>query len=569
MLKKFSLFISLAVLLLVSIFVFFLKEINENAPSMNGDQKPDDQTEENSGIDKENITIIDEIISLAKEGKIKELVITAGETDLNEVKKIYGEPNRIDQTSVGEYAVYQQPDVAIGFKENIAYDLRSYENYLQEITYTDILDYLEDPHYVTYYRDEENNHTILNYYLNDHYLLKWILDTRNKQLAPVHHISVVARKIKKQEQVADPLPISEQIEKMTVDEKIGQMIFAGLSGTNLHHEAEMMLRQIKPGGIILNKHNMVSPEQTIQFVNSLKYANKINSIPLFFGVDQEGGRIVKLPGDLQQIPSHLEIGAKNNSEFAFAIGQMLGKMVKAYGFNMNFAPVLDVNSNPDNPVIGDRSFGDEPVKVSRLGIETMKGIRSEQIISVIKHFPGHGDTAVDSHFELPVVKKSIDELRNLELIPFQNAIAEGADMVMIAHILLPEIDSQYPSSLSKIVVSEILRGELSFNGVVITDDITMDAITDNYDIGEAAVRSIQAGCDMIMVAHQFENIKEVFQAIQLAVKNGEISEERINRSVKRILELKEKYSLSDEQINYVNTSQLNEELNMILDNYLR
>lgn len=193
----------------------------------------------------------------------------------------------------------------------------------------------------------------------------------------------------------------------------------------------------------------------------------------------------------------------------------------------------------------------------------MKGIGSEQIVSVIKHFPGHGDTAVDSHFGLPVVNKSIDELRNLELVPFQNAIVVGADMVMVAHILLPEIDRQYPSSMSKIVVLEILRGELSFNGVVITDDLTMEAITDNYNIGEAAVRSIQAGCDMIMVAHQFENVREVFQAVQSAVKDGEISEERIDRSVKRILELKEKYKVSDEPINYVNTSQLNEELNMI------
>lgn len=193
----------------------------------------------------------------------------------------------------------------------------------------------------------------------------------------------------------------------------------------------------------------------------------------------------------------------------------------------------------------------------------MKGIGSEQIVSVIKHFPGHGDTAVDSHFGLPVVNKSIDELRNLELVPFQNAIVVGADMVMVAHILLPEIERQYPSSMSKIVVLEILRGELSFNGVVITDDLTMEAITDNYNIGEAAVRSIQAGCDMIMVAHQFENVREVFQAVQSAVKDGEISEERIDRSVKRILELKEKYKVSDEPINYVNTSQLNEELNMI------
>ncbi|UZN01027.1 hypothetical protein OL548_18860 [Lysinibacillus sp. MHQ-1] len=202
------------------------------------------------------------------------------------------------------------------------------------------------------------------------------------------------------------------------------------------------------------------------------------------------------------------------------MGQLLGEQLKAFGFNLDFAPVMDVNSNPNNPIIGDRSFSNKPDIVSQLGIQTMQGLESQQVIPVIKHFPGHGDTSVDSHLELPKVSKSLDDLTKLELIPFKAAIDKGVDVVMVGHILLPKIDQQYPSSMSKEIITGILRNQLGFDGVVMTDDMTMKAITNHFNIGQAAVDSVKAGNDIILIAHEFANVTAAIDALKAAVKNG-------------------------------------------------
>jgi beta-N-acetylhexosaminidase len=242
--------------------------------------------------------------------------------------------------------------------------------------------------------------------------------------------------------------------------------------------------------------------------------------------------------------------------------------LNAFGFNLDFAPVLDVNSNPNNPVIGDRSFGNDASVVSRLGTKTMKGIQSQGVISVIKHFPGHGDTSVDSHLELPTVNKSFGQLKEVELVPFAHAIENGADIVMAAHILLPKIDSEYPASMSKPILTGILRDDLGFDGVILTDDMTMGAITENFEIGRAAVQSVKAGSDIILVAHDYENVVATFKALKAAVESGEISEKRIDESVTRILQLKKKYDVRGEQIQAVNTNELNQTIRILLGSYM-
>lgn len=360
----------------------------------------------------------------------------------------------------------------------------------------------------------------------------------------------------------------DEIERMSIEEKLGQMIFAGVSSQEISTEDKKLIHDYYVGGIIFNKKNISSPSQTIGFINQLKEESP-NSIPLFFGIDQEGGRIAKLPGELIKLPSNLEVGTINNADFSFEMGTVLGKLVRSFGFNVNFAPVLDVNSNPDNPVIGDRSFGSNPDIVSKLGIETMKGMQSEKIIPTIKHFPGHGDTSVDSHLELPMVNKTLEELKALELVPFENAIREGADMVMTAHILLPKIDSRYPATMSKVIITDILREQIGFTGVVITDDMTMQAITNNFDIGDASVQSVKAGSDIIMVAHNYENIVKVISALKKAVETGEISENRINESVERILKLKEKYELEQSPTKQVDINELNHLIETLLNKYIK
>lgn len=564
--KKKLLFLILSLLIGLTLFsLFFAKKDSEqtNEPPSN----IVDQADENKNTGK--IHIVDKVYTLAQKGMILNLTVIAGKSRYEEVTKSYGEPETIDETAVGNYANYPNHQVTIGYQDSIAFDLRSFVDELQDIHYLDILDGLGEPNEIKYYQDTENNQIILIYQVDSDYQLKWILNkpNENEQNPAVDHISVVAKRVPIQDQRDPSLTIPEIIDRMSIDEKIGQMIFAGISSTEPDSEAEKLINDYKVGGIIFNGKNMTSPAQTVAYINFLKSKNKKNKLPLFLGIDQEGGRISKLPGDLINIPTNAKIGEMNNPSFSFELGSVLGKLVSAYGFNINFAPVLDVNSNPQNPVIGDRSFSNSPNLVGQLGIQTMKGLQSEKIIPTIKHFPGHGDTSVDSHLELPTVNKSLKELEQLELIPFNRAIDEGADMVMIAHIMLPKIDRDYPSSLSEVVITELLRNKIGFDGVIITDDMTMEAITGNFDIGSAAVESVKAGSDIIMAAHDYEKMIKVISVLKKAVEAGEIPEERINESVTRILQLKERYGIDDTLIEKVNINKLNILIKSVLDKY--
>ncbi|MEC1715663.1 beta-N-acetylhexosaminidase [Schinkia azotoformans] len=361
--------------------------------------------------------------------------------------------------------------------------------------------------------------------------------------------------------------ISEIVSGMTLNEKIGQLILAGITGTTMDTNTRNLITQYNVGGFIFYKNNLVNPWQAVQLVNQIKAVNATN-LPLLLSVDEEGGRITRLPGGLVNLPSNQQIGVVNNQKFSYKVGAILGEELKSFGLNMDFAPVLDINSNPNNPVIGDRSFGDNAKLVSRLGIQTMKGIQSQNIIATIKHFPGHGDTSVDSHLELPIVNKSLKELKELELIPFERAIKKGADVVMVAHILLPQLDPQNPASMSKTVMSDILRNQLDFEGVIITDDMTMRAITDHFDIGRAAVESVKSGSDIILVGHHYKNVVETISSLKSAVQKGEISEQRINESVARIIALKRKYGINNSKVGSVNIEGINQSITTLLNEYL-
>ncbi|MFC5647807.1 beta-N-acetylhexosaminidase [Paenibacillus solisilvae] len=339
--------------------------------------------------------------------------------------------------------------------------------------------------------------------------------------------------------------VRQQLAAMTLDEKLGEMIIAGIAGNTAGEQTKRMIAQQHVGGIIFYKENVTDPKGVVKYVNQLNGWNKDNDAPLFISVDEEGGRVSRLPG-LERLPTGREVGKANSTSYAAEIGGFLGDASSSMGFNMDFAPVLDINSNPKNPVIGDRSFGATSKLVTDMGMNVMKGIASAGVIPVVKHFPGHGDTSVDSHLELPVVKKSLTQLKAFEWVPFKEAIQEGADVVMIAHILFPKLDPSYPASLSKVVITDELRGTLGFKGVVITDDLTMGAIAKNYGMGEAAVRTIKAGSDILLVAHGYDNVDKILAALKSSVKKGDITQKRIDESVTRILQLKEKYQLTDD-----------------------
>ncbi|WP_337099306.1 beta-N-acetylhexosaminidase [Paenibacillus sp. YIM B09110] len=358
-------------------------------------------------------------------------------------------------------------------------------------------------------------------------------------------------------------PIQEQIDDMTLNEKIGQMIIVGLEGTKADKEAIKMIKENKIGGFILFKDNMSSADQIVSLLNALKSENESNNIPLWLSVDQEGGKVNRLPKSFVGIPTAKSIGAADNDSYTGAVSQAIGLALKSLGFNMDFAPVLDINSNPNNPVIGSRSFGSNADSVIRHGIGTMEGLRSNHIAAVVKHFPGHGDTSVDSHLELPVVGKSLSELEQFELLPFKEAIAQDADAVMVAHLLIPSIDDTNPASLSKEIITGLLRDELGYDGVVMTDDMTMGGIINHHDIGEAAVRSIQAGTDIVLVGHDNGMQNKVYNALKASADSGELSKEKIDEHVHRILELKAKYALSDNDgpISNIDLDMINERFN--------
>jgi beta-N-acetylhexosaminidase len=362
-------------------------------------------------------------------------------------------------------------------------------------------------------------------------------------------------------------PIQTQIKEMTLEEKIGQLVMVGIDGYENDSNSQQFIKKYHVGGFVLLKQNVKNTSQMLALINSLKETNAVNKIPLFLSIDEEGGRISRIPEEFTKIPSSQRIGEINNSNLSFQVGSVIGEELRAFGLNMNFAPVLDINSNPKNRVIGDRAFGNDPNLVQKLGIQTMKGLQSQNIISVVKHFPGHGDTSVDSHVGLPMVNHDMNRLKSLELLPFYSAIENNVDAIMIAHILLPKIDSESPASFSQTVITNILRKDMNFHGVIITDDMTMGAIVKNYDIGEAAVKSVKAGSDIILVCHDYVKEEAVIKSLQKAAQNGSISMDRIDQSVYRILKLKEKYKLTDKRVESVDVLSINNKIKAIYKDF--
>lgn len=343
--------------------------------------------------------------------------------------------------------------------------------------------------------------------------------------------------------------IESYISRMTLREKIGQMIIVGFDGLEPSQAVKDMIQNYHVGSVILFSRNVKDSIQLVNLINQLKVLNKGNPLPLIISADQEGGRVSRLPSDATRFPANLIMGKRNSVQLAYDVGKVTATEMRAYGFNLNFAPVLDIFSNPQNTVIGDRALGTTPDVVAQLGVALMKGLKDGGVIPVIKHFPGHGDTVMDSHVDLPSLNHDRRRLESFELIPFKKAIEEGANMVMVAHIVLPNITKEkVPASLSSEIIMGMLRQELDFEGVVISDDMEMGAIQKHYGIKEAVVRAVLAGTDIVSICHSYEKQKQTFEAILEAVDDGTIPMERIDESVRRIIALKLKYGLNDEPV---------------------
>ena len=345
------------------------------------------------------------------------------------------------------------------------------------------------------------------------------------------------------EESIDDAAVLQLLSQMTLDEKIYQMMFVtaesitGAKSVTAAGEAtRTALEKYPVGGIIYFGSNIVSPEQVTQMITNTQSYSKI---PLFIGVDEEGGRVARL-GNKKAMGTTKLPTMKNvkSAQEAYAIGQTLGQDLKKYMFNVDFAPVADVIVYEKNSEIGDRSFGSDPYQVGDMVQWVVKGLEENGVSSVLKHFPGHGSTKTNSHTVKSESTRTLDELRGCEFIPFKMGIDAGCDFVMVSHMTLTNAtEEKLPSSLSYEVITQMLKGELGFDGICITDSLSMGAITTVYDGATAAVMAVKAGADMLLMSPDVLTAKD---AIKAAVENGEITEDKIDESVYKILMIKQK-----------------------------
>ncbi|HNW29358.1 MAG TPA: glycoside hydrolase family 3 protein [Spirochaetota bacterium] len=363
-----------------------------------------------------------------------------------------------------------------------------------------------------------------------------------KKLVPVIIIIMAAAGCIQKRYVDEAAALSRD---MKLDWKIGQMLMMAIPGRNMNRDVEFILKQYRPGGVILFGYNLSTESNNRRFIKDMQKAScSYGGIPLFVSIDQEGGRVVRIVDGVTQFPGNMAAGVCGDRDLAYRWGRALGLQLRLTGVNMNLAPALDVNNNPHNPVINTRSFGSDPRQVSELGAAYLLGLQDSRCMAVGKHFPGHGDTNKDSHLTLPVIPYDMKRLERVELAPFRKAVRAGVEGIMTAHIAYPAIlGGNDPATVSKKFLTGILREDFRFKGLVITDDMEMHAIARRQDIGEAAVRSILAGADIILFSSYEKSIPAIYNAIRKAVLEKRIPESRIDESVNRILEAKIRYGI--------------------------
>jgi beta-N-acetylhexosaminidase len=344
-----------------------------------------------------------------------------------------------------------------------------------------------------------------------------------------------------------PTPAAETLARqilarMTLEQRVGQVFMLGFEGTTLNTSNRKLIHDLHLGGVTLFARNIDNAQQLAQLDADLQ--SIADPVPLFVSVDQEGGLVVRVTDGATIFPGSMAVGATGDPVLARRIAEASAEELLAMGVNMDLAPVVDVNTNPLNPVIGVRAFGSQVEEVAQLGAETVRGLQDSGVSAVAKHFPGHGDTAVDSHRDLPVVPHSRERLESTELRPFQAAMQAGVDGIMTAHLYLPSIEPEpnLPATLSHTVLTGLLRQQLGFQGLILTDALDMDSIKRDRTAAEAAIKAFEAGADMLLIAGITAEDRAVLgdgpPALLAAVRSGRVSEARLDESVLRVLEAK-------------------------------
>lgn len=338
----------------------------------------------------------------------------------------------------------------------------------------------------------------------------------------------------KQENLTIDEKVDKTVESMSQTEKLGQMVMIGIQGTKVDDDSLYMLNQYHMGGVILFDRNMENPEQVKQLTSDLQ-AQSNEKVPLFIGIDEEGGDVVRMAEKLTPPPSQKEIGATGDIEQAKTWAIKTAKSLKDMGINVNFAPVADVGSNDK------RSYSTDTNTVIDFVRAATKGYQQENIIYSLKHFPGIGKGRVDSHVDSSSIDVAKEVLMTEDIIPFKTIIDENDPndyFILVSHLKYPALDEEYPASLSSKIMTDLLRNELGYKGIIITDDMEMGAVANHNDFRSIGVKAVKAGVDIVLVCHEYEHQQEVYLGLLDAVNSGEISQERIDESVKRIIKVK-------------------------------
>ncbi len=321
---------------------------------------------------------------------------------------------------------------------------------------------------------------------------------------------------------------------------LGELFFIGITGLELDPHQGKLIQDLHIGSVLLFAQNYDSPAQACELTRDIQMLR--SQLPLFIAVDQEGGRVQRFKKGMSQIPSAKLIGDHGSSKIAFEISRIMAKELRAVGINVNFAPIADIHTESKNPVIGDRAFGSTPEKVSVMVSAFIRGHILEKVLPCIKHFPGHGDTTLDSHEALPSVATLRDILLERELIPFTKGIKAHCELLMTAHMMVPALDPLNPVTLSSYCLEQLLRTEMRYRGIIISDDMQMKAITDHYGSDDAPVLALNAGCDML-IYRSFDEGITALESVRRALHKGSISPKRILESKHRIQQLKRRILL--------------------------
>ena len=321
---------------------------------------------------------------------------------------------------------------------------------------------------------------------------------------------------------------------------IGQLLIGSLPGQTIPAEARSIARDFQLGGITLFGRNIDAPEQVAELAHDIQSLS--SESPLWVAVDQEGGRVARLRAPFTEWPPMAVLGRSGDAALAGRFAAALAAELKAVGISLDYAPVLDIHTNSKNPVIGDRALAEDAAQVARLGAAIIRGLEDNGIAACGKHFPGHGDTSVDSHLELPLVEHPPDRIRRVELVPFREAARQQVAFMMTAHIFVPSLDDEKPATLSRKIVYSMLRDELDYGGVILSDDLEMKAIASTYSVPDAAVQAIAAGCDGVLICSgNLDAHATTLEALVHAVEDGRIPYKRVEDALARQRRAKERF----------------------------